>query len=425
MKSKVGPLSVQEPLEQRLDGIKEYFVDVPTERVSSDVIEMTKHYFSPIKGLRLRSRPRVIEKMRLSTNSGSPFFTKRKNVVSRNTSQYDECAILGWRGQEGGIEWDDVKQRAVFMMPFDLNIRELQFYQPFIEAVQKKHLIPAYISMDYVDQVTTRLFDTKGPDDYVVTTDFTKFDQSFNPSLQEVAREVINYLIVPQDRGWIESVFPVKYNIPLLCSEDLMLVGAHGMGSGSGGTNADESIAHKALQLGVAAEQGEKLNPNSMAYGDDGVLTYPGIKVDEVMAFYQKFGLKMNPDKQMVSKTETIILRRWYNTNYRKGGQMKGVYSTFRALGRLLGQERYYDPRKWGPELVTLRAWSIIENCNNHPLIDEFIEFVIKGDKYKLGLLIPGFFDRLDRVVRDAEAISSDFLGYTKGQLQKKEGIQE
>lgn len=35
---------------------------------------------------------------------------------------------------------------------------------------------------------------------------------------------------------------------------------------------------------------------------------------------------------------------------------MIGVYSTFRALGRLLGQERYYDPRKWGPELVTLRA---------------------------------------------------------------------
>lgn len=87
------------------------------------------------------------------------------------------------------------------MMPFDLNIRELQFYQPFIEAVQKKHLIPAYISMDYVDQTTTKLFDTKGKDDLVITTDFTKFDHTFNPSLQEVAREVINYLLVPQDRG--------------------------------------------------------------------------------------------------------------------------------------------------------------------------------------------------------------------------------
>lgn len=135
-----------------------------------------------------------------------------------------------------------------------------------------------------------------------------------------------------------------------------MLVGAHGMGSGSGGTNADESIAHKALQLGLAASKGETLNPNSMAYGDDGVLTYPGITVDEVISYYQKFGLQMNPDKQMVSKTESIILRRWYNSGYRKDNIMVGVYSTFRALGRLLGQERFYDPRKWGPEMVTLRA---------------------------------------------------------------------
>lgn len=86
------------------------------------------------------------------------------------------------------------------MMPFNLNVRELQFYQPFIEAVQKKLLIPAYISMDFVEQKVTKLFDTKGKDDVVITTDFTKFDHTFNPSLQRVAREVINYLLVPQDR---------------------------------------------------------------------------------------------------------------------------------------------------------------------------------------------------------------------------------
>lgn len=202
-----------------------------------------------------------------------------------------------------------------------------------------------------------------------------------------------------------------------------MLVGPHGMGSGSGGTNGDESIAHKGLQLGVAKENGQTLNPNSMAYGDDGALTFPGITVEMVISYYQRFGLVMNPDKQMVSKTETVILRRWYSVDYRKNGIMIGVYSTFRALGRLLGQERFYDPRKWGPEMVTLRAWSILENCKNHPLIDEFIQFVLKGDKYKLGLLIPGFFDRLDSLVKEADALANDFLGYTKGQVQEKQGI--
>lgn len=85
------------------------------------------------------------------------------------------------------------------MMPFDLNIRELQFYQPFIEAVQKKKLIAAYVSIDEVDKEVTALFDTKGKDDPVITTDFTKFDHHFNKSLQEAAFEVIKSLLTPKD----------------------------------------------------------------------------------------------------------------------------------------------------------------------------------------------------------------------------------
>lgn len=89
-----------------------------------------------------------------------------------------------------------------------------------------------------------------------------------------------------------------------------MLVGPHGMGSGSGGTNGDETIAHTALQLGVAAENNAELNENSLRYGDDGALTFPGITVEMVISYYQRFGLVMNPDKQMVSKEETVVLRR-------------------------------------------------------------------------------------------------------------------
>lgn len=85
------------------------------------------------------------------------------------------------------------------MMPFDLNIRELQFYQPFIEAVQKKKLIAAYVSIDEVDKEVTALFDTKGKDDVVITTDFTKFDHHFNKSLQMAAFEVIKSLLTPKD----------------------------------------------------------------------------------------------------------------------------------------------------------------------------------------------------------------------------------
>lgn len=89
-----------------------------------------------------------------------------------------------------------------------------------------------------------------------------------------------------------------------------MVVGDHGMGSGSGGTNSDESMAHRALQHTAAISKGQRLNPNSMAYGDDGVLTYPGIKVEDVIHIYEMMGQEMNPDKQYAATDNTVILRR-------------------------------------------------------------------------------------------------------------------
>lgn len=80
-------------------------------------------------------------------------------------------------------------------MPLNVNIEELRFYQPFIEAVQAHKLIPAYVSLDCVGERITRLFDTKGPDDLVIATDFSKFDHHFNPSMQYIAKTIILSLI--------------------------------------------------------------------------------------------------------------------------------------------------------------------------------------------------------------------------------------
>lgn len=118
------------------------------------------------------------------------------------------------------------------------------------------------------------------------------------------------------------------------------------MGSGSGGTNLDECLAHKCLQFECAISNHAELNRHSMAYGDDGCLTYPGITVDQIVKSYSSHGQECNTDKQYASKTSAVVLRRIHMVNYRKNGIMVGVYSTFRALGRLMGQERYYDPKK-------------------------------------------------------------------------------
>lgn len=455
MRSKIGPLSVQLPLSDRIDSIEQYYsaITKPRKPIDERAIKSMEATLRPVRGIRLRSQQHTVEQMRKSTNSGAPYFTKRRLVVEKTipcacTQDGDEtriwlargtnksvvlpsCAVLGWRGQEGGPEKDDVKQRVIFMFPFSINVNELQFYQPAIEAWQKCHINSAYESMRAVEVKLTNLFNTKG-DNFVVVTDFSKFDQHFNPALQDATRKLIEFQLGPESTwsqdtyNWLNDVFPIKFNIPLLCSSNLMYVGEHGMGSGSGGTNFDECCAHGAMQHEVAILQGKTLNPFSNAYGDDGYLSYEGIDVDDVISAYMSHGMDMNPSKQSVDKHSAVYLRRYFHDSYRDSqGIMLGVYSTFRALGRLLYQERFYDPEIWSGEMVTLRALSILENCKNSPIFHEFVQFVIKGDKYRLGLAIPGFLDSLTTKVKRANEIIPNFLGYTRT-LQKDDvsGIQ-
>lgn len=435
MAEKVGPMSIMKPLEERLEDIDHYYEDIhlSSQPIDASAVEAVINEFSGVRGLKLRTQKDTISNMKLSTNSGSPYFTKRRAVVNKTRpvslsiqgldvtqvlrgSIWNACAVLGWRGQEGGPEEDDVKQRVVWMFPFGVNVCELQCYQPFIEAAQKLSLVPAWIGMEAVDERITRMFDTKGKDDLVICTDFSKFDQHFNQDMQNAAKTIFTALLTDDanSRSWLDATFPIKYMIPLAYDYGKVRHGQHGMGSGSGGTNADETMVHRALQYEAAISSKSRLNPNSQCLGDDGVLTYPGITVEDVVRSYSAHGQEMNVDKQYASKQDCVYLRRWHHTDYRKNGVCVGVYSTYRALGRLMEQERYYDPEEWGPKMVALRQLSIIENVKYHPLRDQFAEFCMKRDKYRLGIDIPGFLDHLPDLVRESIDNMPDFMGYTK-----------
>nr|QQM99863.1 RNA-dependent RNA polymerase [Picobirnavirus sp.] len=442
LRSKVGPLSVEVPLSERMDDIESYYTSIllDSEPIDRRAVLAVIDQWSAARGLRLRGVERTVEQMKKSTNSGSPYFTKRRNVVSdtipftlehinEETTQrlprFDGkcCAVLGWRGQEGGPSKDDVKQRVVWMFPFAINIGELRCYQPLIEAAQKFSIVPAWVSMDAVDRRITNLFDSKSNSDLIVCTDFSKFDQHFNSNMQLCAREVLNGIFTHDVAytDWTENVFPIKYDIPLMYNYGLIRRGKHGMGSGSGGTNADETLAHSALQFEAAIRSGQRLNPNSQCLGDDGILTYPKITVEDVVKAYSSHGMEMNADKQYASPNDCVYLRRWHHKNYRVGGICVGVYSTYRALGRLRYLERYQDPEYWGPEAVALRQLSIIENVKYHPLANQFAEFCMKRDKYRLGIDIPGFLDNIEAKVVELMDHMPDFMGYTKTLQSEKD----
>jgi hypothetical protein len=440
LSKKVGPMSIEKPVSQRLKDIDAYYdgILLPSTNLDSTALSSVLDEFAQIRGLRVRDVIRTTDRMKKSTNSGSPYFTKRRLVVDKTipftfscrgdelyqglpTGQFGSPAILGWRGQEGGPDADDVKQRVVWMFPFSVNIAELCVYQPLIEAAQRFNLVPAWVSMDRVDLEITELFDSKGKNDLVMCTDFTKFDQHFNPKLQEAALQLITGILSPGMTSitWLKEIFPIKYTIPLVYDIGKVRFGKHGMGSGSGGTNCDETLVHRALQYEAAHRAGAKLNPHSQCLGDDGILSYPGLTVDGVIDAYSSHGLEMNPDKQYVSTQDCTYLRRWHHKEYRIDGVCAGVYSTCRALGRLRYLERWMDPRYWDAKAVALRQLAILENVKYHPLKEEFVEYCMKRDKYRLGLDIPHFLDDLRDIAMEKINDMPDFLGYTRT-LQSK-----
>lgn len=443
LRAKVGPLSVMLPIRERIPDIAHYWQDIllSSEPIDQRAINAVLREYSRARGLNVRSKLDTMALMKKSTNSGAPFWTKKRDVVNptlktsvftdqgrhpeviglKNDSiWYDQPAVVGWRGQEGGPTEEDVKQRVVWMFPFAVNLAELQVYQPLIERFQAHNLVPAWVSNDAVDRHITRLFDSKPREQLIVSTDFTRFDQHFNPDLQDAAETILRGILTPRETTdvWFQDVFPAKYFIRLVwqVNKDSFSTfeGRHGMGSGSGGTNADETLVHRALQYEAAQRHGQLLNPYSMCLGDDGILTYAGLTVEQVVETYESHGQECNVSKQYASTQDCVYLRRWHHRDYRVDGICVGVYSTFRALGRLRYLERRMDESMWTPEMVNLRYLSILENCKWHPLREEFVKFCMKRDKYRLGIDLPGFFDNITELAETAIDHMPDFLGYTK-----------
>lgn len=435
LRAKVGPLSVMKPLRDRLPALDAYYDDVTLESVplEKQAVDRTCDEWSRMRGLRPRTEESTLQSMKLSTNSGAPYFTKRRLVLDKLVPYKIErvsddmwvqhlpefsgylVATLGWRGQEGGPTAADVKQRILWMFPFAANVSELSTYQPLIQGAQKLNLVPAWNGNEFVDRAITQLFDTKGRNDLIVCTDFSRFDQHMNGDMQRAAYDVLSYLGSGNDalNQWLVNIFPIKYGIPINYEWGQFKTGAHGMASGSGGTNADETLAHRVLQHEAALMAGAVLNKHSMCLGDDGILTYPGITVDHVVRTYTRHGQVMNVDKQYASPEDCTYLRRWHHRDYRVDGICVGVYSTYRALGKLMYMERYIDPKKWGPKAVAMRQLSIIENCNYHPEFERFVEFCMTKDKYRLGIDLPGFIAGINSTYQQAMADETLYLSYS------------
>lgn len=337
-----------------------------------------------------RSVPNVINDMRerdtLVTNSGWPAFARRETQIelaqqhlnqrSGVNRAFSYPAIILFRQYNG-------KLRVVWMFPLEMNLLEYKATQPLQEFIQKntKYVMP-WRGFEDVKRRFTELWDAHP---YAFGGDTTAMDAHMQtPQLTAVADACESLFADPK---LMRDTLLHVADINIVVGEDAIIADQlHGIASGSGWTQLsetifqilkfDEFIQRKNLPLTIE---------DGMGIGDDYVWFFDQ-KPDseEIVEFWQEDGLPGKAEKQSNEDDSCTFLQRLFLKGYmsREDKQvLGGVYPTIRALNSLLWPEKFHDPKKWNSDMFCIRTYMILENCVDHPLFEEFVRFVVNGQK--------------------------------------------
>jgi hypothetical protein len=380
-RSKFGPRSIQKDWEERKKSVYDYFE-------SSDItLSLNKVKPSQLGRLRPYSYSNAIQLLKNNTSSGLPFM-KKKGLVKDETlsnienllKREDPC-VMFTRTQEGG------KTRAVWGYPIADTLEEMCLYKPVLDYQRLQPWRSAIVSPDNVDEALTKLIDkAQATNQKMVSMDFSSYDASVSPALQELAFEYIKDLFQGSESNRIDRIRERFANIGLI-TPDGVIQRPHGVPSGSTFTNEVDSL----VQWIIASNNSDCVDLDTIQIqGDD----QASISKDPEKLFeaFEKCGLEVNREKSYTSDTFVVYLQNLYSVNYRgNDGQIRGIYPLYRALGRLIFMERFNDFSEYdieGKDFFAIRALSILENTRNHPKFEEFVKFVASHDKY--GLKITG-----------------------------------
>jgi len=377
-RSKYGPRSLAKPWSERRQSVMDYY--------ESDVKEYKLQI--PLNNSAGRLRPislvKAISYLKNTSNTGLPFMIKKSRVKGSISSDWsdllqrkDPC-VLFTRTQE------NLKTRNVFGFPIADTINEMMFYRPLLAFQSKLHWRSALRKPDAVDLSMNNILETASRSGKsIVSVDFSSYDASVKTCLQRYAFKYISDLFQKDSNKKDIEYISNRFNTIGLVTPDGVLNGRHGVPSGSTFTNEVDSI----VQYLVATQCSVTSLPFQIQ-GDDGV--YITLEPHKLFDCFESYGLNVNIEKSKVSPEYAIYLQSLYHKDYRNIKDDKivgGVYPTYRALCRIVYQERFddfSDSDISGKDYFAIRTLSILENCRNHPLFELFVKFILSLDKYKL-----------------------------------------
>lgn len=376
-RSKFGPRSIAKPWSERLRSTTEYF-SKDSCRLQADTL-FTQTSSGVLRPLQLKSASSFLKN---STNSGLPFYTRKGTVKDEVVSDFnalldrrDPC-ILFTRTQEGS------KTRDVWGFPIVDTLNEMKYYQPLLNYQKSLSWRSALLGPESTDKsVTSMVTEAINNNNLLVSIDFSGYDKTLKKELQRASFNYIKSLFQNSCKEEIDYIFD-RFNTIGLVTPSGILSGEHGVPSGSTFTNEVDSISQYLIlrySKGIL---------DCQIQGDDGAYLVKDLKsLESIYNSFELAGNEVNDEKSYKSKKFIIYLQNLYHIDYIKNGLIGGIYPTYRALNRILFQERWTDFEEFdleGIDYYSIRTLSILENCKHHPLFSDLVRYVKSLDKYGL-----------------------------------------
>lgn len=399
---KWGPQGGVAPISELMDLVMQGFGFSPTPKAfGKSVWENAKQAVREellamgIQSLRPASYKRVVDDMRardtLESNSGWPLFTRRSKPEVKESSIRD-AESGAWKEYPAIALFRNynLKTRLVWMFPMSTNLVEGSYFQVLQSAIinssKRASFFAPWVGFEAVRQEITSYY-SDSYHAFLAASDFSSTDAHFRKQASLEVYDVIAPCFQARYRDGLRESLVHMHSIPLIVGPDQKVVGDHGVSSGSNWTNFVETIFDwifgyfvelMTLDTGVT-------HSGVYAIGDD--MTWESARYDEDFAdrlerFGQSVGQDIKAEKTTNDRDKVKSLQRLFQRGYnRPDGQIRAVYSTIRALKSSVYPERFHDPRLWSSDMFCARQFMILENCVDHPLFEEFVEFVCRGQK--------------------------------------------
>lgn len=371
-KEKYGPRSLAKPWSERKESMLNYFNNGESKIIEYDNI--------PSLNLRPISIKHAYDYLKNSTNSGLPYYKRKGIIKDKSLSNFNKevgqfPCILFTRTQELG------KTRNVWGYPISDTAREMQFYVPLLSYQRNLNWRSALIGPDFVDESVTKLMLNKSEEEKFLSIDFSAYDASVGNLLQKSCFNYIQRLFQSKHSTEISDLGLRFNSIPIVTPSGI-IEGKHGIPSGATFTNEVDSIAQYLIAKSV-----DVCDNKMQIQGDDGAYVLTDSLKSKLLDQFRGFGLVVNESKSYYNDTHIVYLQKLYDRSYMKNGLIGGIYPLYRALCRIIYQERYSnfeDFNMSGKDYYSIRTITILENCKHHPLFKEFVLLVLKLDKYNL-----------------------------------------